>query len=186
MHAAAKSLMTSIDVEMLHVGYRVDSGKRRSLASCSRLRRNSSPPFYVAFPWRFRFKDYLVDGRHCQRRTGAKSRIIAWRHQSGFDEALELIVNDTGKFVDDGRGDATFVAPGTCWVTAVRTVDVDGNPIADCRSRFASRPNLRFVMVAELDDLSELTEAGGLGQRNDMVCRERVDTRRGRATGGLW
>lgn len=94
--------------------------------------------------------DPVAEGHYYRTQIGSKSRIIAWSHQSRFDKALDLIGDSTGKLLDYGCGDATFLALAEDRVAEAHGVDIDGNQIADCRSRFVSRPNLRFFVNDEL------------------------------------
>lgn len=94
--------------------------------------------------------DPLAEGHYYRDQIANKNKVIAWSHQTRFKKALELIENRTGRLCDYGCGDGTFVVMAADRVRERDGVDIDANQIEDCRRRFDSEPNLRFLVVDEV------------------------------------
>src|SRR5262245_54741969 len=90
-------------------------------------------------------------GHYAKKQLQCESRVVSFSHAARFHMAMALAgSHPAGALLDYGTGDGTFLALvaeqfGTC-VGA----DVAADQIADCRARFASVTNVRFLPTGEL------------------------------------
>lgn len=94
--------------------------------------------------------DLITQGHYYQKQLKCKSRVIAWSHRTRFDMALRLVGSNSQKLLDYGCGDGTFLATASGRIVEGHGADITPDQLEDCRTRFASRENLRFFLVPEM------------------------------------
>ena len=90
-------------------------------------------------------------GHYAQKQLDCRSAIIRWTHTARFRLAVKLVgTHAAERLLDYGCGDGTFISfVAERFATCVGT-DVAAEQLEDCRSRFASFPNVHFCLVGEL------------------------------------
>ena len=96
--------------------------------------------------------DAAAQGHYYRKLLGCRSGVIAWSHRARFRRALHLVGPATGRLLDYGCGDGTFLAMAAPRISEGWGADVALDQIEDCRRRFSGLPNLHFCSVAALGD----------------------------------
>ena len=98
----------------------------------------------------------IRDGHYAAKQIFCRDGLIAWSHRRRFEVGLRLAARFAGRrILDYGCGDGTFLA--LLQATPSRPVaavgaELDDGQVEDCRKRFAGRPTLAFLRIADLDD----------------------------------
>jgi len=113
--------------------------------------------------------DAAAEGHYYRKQLGCGSGIIAWSHGARFRMALRLLGPSPGRVLDYGCGDGTFLAMAADRIREGCGADIAADQIADCATRLASYPNLRFCTV------SELAAGPGAGGYDVVTCMETLE-----------
>lgn len=94
-------------------------------------------------------------GYYAQSQIFSKAKLISWSHQGRFATGVRLAREVGGaRVLDYGCGDGTFLAllaDGPAVPRVLVGAELYPNIVDDCRERFASQPNLEFVLIDDLD-----------------------------------
>ena len=112
----------------------------------------------------------IRDGHYAAKQIFCRDGLIAWSHRRRFEVGLRLAARFAGRrILDYGCGDGTFLA--LLQATPSRPIaavgaELDDGQVEDCRKRFAGRPTLAFLRIADLDDRRHA------GAYEGVVCME--------------
>src|SRR5947207_3422910 len=100
-------------------------------------------------------KDLLKTGDYARKQIFCRSRVVAWSHGSRFELARRLVRGRSGRLLDYGCGDGTFIAMIHRDFNEARGVDVDDAQVGECSRRLGSLPNVQFGVTADMRAPSE-------------------------------
>jgi len=96
--------------------------------------------------------DILRAGHFARKQLFCRSRVIAWSHGSRFATARRLVEpHATGRLLDYGCGDGTFLATVSDLFPDAVGADIDVTTIDDCHSRYGDASRFTFLITDELD-----------------------------------
>jgi 2-polyprenyl-3-methyl-5-hydroxy-6-metoxy-1,4-benzoquinol methylase len=95
----------------------------------------------------------IKSGDYARKQIYCPSKVVAWSHGSRFRLAAKLTAGDgTGRLLDYGCGDGTFIALTEGTFASATGADVDAKQLGDCRTRLGHLAGVRFVATRELED----------------------------------
>src|SRR5262245_17462705 len=97
--------------------------------------------------------DAIKSGDYARKQIYCPSKVVAWSHTSRFRLAAKLTAGDgSGRLLDYGCGDGTFIALTAGTFASADGADVDVKQLADCRARLGQLAGVRFVATRDLED----------------------------------
>ena len=95
--------------------------------------------------------DRLASGDYARKQIYCPSRVVAWSHGSRFRLAARLATAaGSGRLLDYGCGDGTFMALTHGRFAEAVGADIDVEQLAECRRRLSDLPGLSFIRTADL------------------------------------
>jgi len=99
--------------------------------------------------------DLLRSGDYARKQIFCRSRVVAWSHGSRFELARRLVRGRSGRLLDYGCGDGTFIAMVHDGFSEAVGVDVDTSQATECTRRLGGLGNVRFSLTADVAAPSE-------------------------------
>ncbi len=94
----------------------------------------------------------IETGNYARKQIFCRSRVVAWSHGSRFELARRLVAGRSGRLLDYGCGDGTFIAMVHRSFGEASGVDVDPSQVHECEKRLGGLPNVHFGLTADVSD----------------------------------